>query len=251
MLAQMRRQGARQQPSLILGSNGLQPHGYLITQPIDIDLSQAYLLGETVQARRKGKVKDYVAPKLYRTFCAAQQQKKQHKHEQRSDTSNQSPVRYTPSLHEQWPQTKNMGHFRILHTNVHGLNPGKNYLECNYYLQQMAAYQVDMSLAVEVNQPVDNPIVRKRLSSTVHSFDKHAHIQFGHGENASKNFGFQMGGETTVIQGGAKGYLQSSGSDPIGRWTWTSLSETNLNVVNAYRVGPVNDGIQTIRAMEM
>ena len=60
-----------------------------------------------------------------------------------------------------------------------------------------------------------------------------------------------MGGEMTVIQGGAKGYINNSGSDPIGRWTWTTLRKSNLHVVSAYRVGPGNDGIQTIRAMEM
>lgn len=60
-----------------------------------------------------------------------------------------------------------------------------------------------------------------------------------------------MGGEMTILQGGAKGYFNKSKSDPIGRWTWTSLGKSKLHVVSAYRVGPGNDSLQTIRAMEM
>ena len=138
-----------------------------------------------------------------------------------------------------------------MHTNVHGLHPGKNNLECDYYLQRMATFQVDMSLAVEVNQPVDNPTIRARLRNTICGFDKHAHVQFGHGETPSDKYGFQMGGEMIVIQGGATGFLNQSGSDPIGRWTWTSVGRSQLHVVSAYRVGPGNDEIQTIGAMEM
>ena len=48
-----------------------------------------------------------------------------------------------------------------------------------------------------------------------------------------------------------KGYFNKSGSNPIGRWTWTSLGKSKLHVVSAYRVGPGNDSLQTIRAMEM
>ena len=45
--------------------------------------------------------------------------------------------------------------------------------------------------------------------------------------------------------------MNKSGSDPIGRWTWTTLGKANLHVVSAYRVGPGNDGLQTIRSMEI
>ena len=55
----------------------------------------------------------------------------------------------------------------------------------------------------------------------------------------------------TIVQGGALGYMNQSGRDPIGRWTWTNLGKANLHVVSAYRVGPGNYGINTIRAMEM
>ena len=60
-----------------------------------------------------------------------------------------------------------------------------------------------------------------------------------------------MGGEMTVVQGGAKGYLNQSGSNPVGRWTWTTLGKAHLHIVSAYRVGPGNNGLQTIREMEM
>ena len=251
MSVQRRRQGVLRQPSLVLGSQGLRPQGYLFNKPIAIDLSQAHLLGETVQARREGRLKDYIAPPSYQTFCKTQQEKIQHKHMLHTDPEDRFPVGDTPNLHEQWPQTKHTGRFRIMHTNVHGLHPGKNNLECDYYLQRMAAYQVDMSLAVEVNQPVDNPTIRNRLRNTVRGFDKHAHVQFGHGETSTEKVGFQMGGEMTVVQGGAKGFLNESGSDPVGRWTWTNLGKAQLHVVSAYRVGPGNDGINTIRANEM
>ena len=160
MSVQRRGQEVRRQPSLVLGSNGLRPQGYLFHKPIDIDLSQVHLLGETVTARREGKLQDYIAPESYRTFCQAQRDKKQHKHTLHQDISDKFPVGDTATLHKQWPKTKNTGRLRIMHSNVHGLNPGKNNLECNYYLQRMAAYQVDLSLAVEVNQPVDNPTIR-------------------------------------------------------------------------------------------
>ena len=54
----------------------------------------------------------------------------------------------------------------------------------------MAAYQADMSLAVEVNQPVNNPTVRARLRNTIHTFDKHAHVQFGYDEQSTPKLGF-------------------------------------------------------------
>ena len=139
MVAQRRRQGVRQQPSLILGSNGLQPQGYLFNKPLDIDLSQAHLLGETVTARREGKLKDYIAPPWYQTFCKAQHEKKQHKHDLHLNDDDQLPVGDIPTLHKQWPKTKYTGRFRILHTNIHGLSPSQNNLECDYYLQRMAA----------------------------------------------------------------------------------------------------------------
>ena len=159
MLAQMRRQGVRRQPSLIFGSNGLRPQGYLFNKTIDIDLSQVHLLGETVTSRREGKLKDYIAPQSYQTFCQAQQEKKQHKHTLHSDMSDRLPVGDSISLHEQWPKTKSTGCLRIMHTNVHGLHHGQNNLECDYFLQRMAAHQVDLSLVIEVNQPLDNPTI--------------------------------------------------------------------------------------------
>ena len=229
MSDQRRGQGVTRQPSL--GSSRLQPQGYLFNKPIDVDLSQVHLLGKTITARRKGKLKDYIAPQSYQTFCQAQQEKKQHEHTLHPDNSGRLPVGDTAHLHEQWPKTKCTGRLWIMHTNVHGLNPGKNNLECDYYLQRMAAYQVDMSLAVEVNQPIDNPIIRARLRNTIHSFDKHAHIQFGHSEQTSNQLGFQMGGEMTILQGGAKGYLNKSGSDPVGRWTWTTLGKVTSTLL--------------------
>ena len=251
MSAVRRRQGVDRQPSLALGSHGLRPQGYLFTKPVDIDLKQAHLKGETVQARREGRLRDYIAPQLYKAFCDDQHNKIQHKHHTHNNPEDQTPIGDTPKLHEQWPRTNKIGHFRIMQVNIHGLNQSRNNLECDYYLQRMAAYQVDMSLAIEVNQPVDNPIIRRRLKNVVRGFDRHAHVQFGHSSTTTNHFGFQMGGEMTIIQGGAKGYVEDSGSDPIGRWTWTRLGTSNLNVISAYRVGPGNDGIQTIRAQEM
>ena len=251
MLAQRRRQGVSRQPSLTLGSNGLRPQGYLFNKPVDIDLRQAHTIGDTIQARREGKLRDYIAPQLYRAFCDDQRSKTQHKQQTHHEHDDQLPIGDTPTFHEEWPKTNKIGHFRIMQVNIHGLNPSKNNLECDYYLQRMAAYQVDMSLAVEVNQPLENPTIRARLSNVIRGFDKHAHIQFGHGNNPSNNFGFQMGGEMTVIQGGATTYVESSETDPIGRWTLTQLGKAKLQVISAYRVGKGNDGIQTIRAMEM
>ena len=251
MSAQRRRQGVGRQPSLTLGSNGLRPQGYLFTKPVDIDLRHAHLQGETIQARREGKLKDYIAPQFYKTFSDAQQNKTQNKQQTQSTHDDRLPFGDAPTYHEQWPRTPNIGHFRIMQVNIHGLNQNKNNLECDYYLQRMTAYQVDMSLALEVNQPLDNPTIRNRLRNVVKGFDKHAHIQFGHNSTPTTNFGFQMGGEMSVIQGGAAAYVEASGSDPIGRWTWTRLGKANLHVLSAYRVGNGNDGIQTIRAMEM
>ena len=251
MSALRRRQGVDRQPSLALGSNGLRPQGYLFHKPVDIDLRQAHLIGETVQARREGKIKDYIAPQLYRAFCDDQRNKTQHKHHIHNEPDDQIPIGDIPSFHEQWPKTPSTGHFRIMQVNIHGLNPSRNNLECDYYLQRMTAYQVDMSLAVEVNQPVDNPVVRARLSNVIRGFDRHAHVQFRYSTTPSTNYGFQMRGEMTIIQGGAKSYFEASESDPIGRWTLTQLGKAKLQVISAYRVGKGNDGIQTIRAMEM
>ena len=237
MSTQRRRQGVKRQPSLILGSNELSPQGYLFNKPVDVDLRQAHLIGETVQARQEGKIKDYITPQLYRAFCNEQRNKTQHKYQTHNEHGDQLPVGDTPTFHEQWPKTHATGHFRIMQVNIHGLNQSRNNLECDYYLQRMTSYQVDMLLAVEVNQPDDNPVIRKRLSNVIGGFDKHAHTQFGHSTIPTSNFSFQMGGEMAIIQGGAKSYVETSGSDPIGRWTWTQLGNAGLQIISAYRVG--------------
>ena len=150
MLAQRRRQGVGRQPSLTLGSNGLRPQGYHFNKPLDIDLTQVYLRGETVQARHEGKIKVYVAPQLYRTFCGDQHIKTQHKLQTHNTQGDQLSVGDEPAFHKQWPQTHHTGQFRIIQVNIHGLNQSKNNLKCDYYLQCMMAYQVNMLLAVKV-----------------------------------------------------------------------------------------------------
>ena len=60
-----------------------------------------------------------------------------------------------------------------------------------------------------------------------------------------------MGGTMSFVQGGAAGLVHEMGSDGCGRWSWTHLGASNLCAINAYRVGPGNDGIKTAQSMEM
>ena len=72
MLAKSNGQGAELRPrppryrqtSLFQG-NTLKPDGYLFHTKLNENLAQAHLLGTTVQARRDGALKDYIAPTKY------------------------------------------------------------------------------------------------------------------------------------------------------------------------------------------
>ena len=251
-------QGAEQRPSppdrrqsrLRLGQQPLRPQGYLYKHTLPDNLEQAHLLGTTIQARRAGKMKDYIAPEKYVTLhrdndCRAKQKEQtMHKDDHRHFGN-------TPTIHEMWPKAASTGRIRLLHANVHGFHPSHNNIELEYFIQQMAQLQVDIPMAVEVNQPLDNPLYRRNLQQTVRHFDRHAKVNFGHWDTTTSTKGFQMGGLLSYVQGGLAGLVRAMGHDNIGRWAWIQLGHANLTIIHAYRVGHGNDGISTIRALEM
>ena len=124
-------------------------------------------------------------------------------------------------------------------------------MELDFFIQQMAQLQVDMPTVVEVNQPLENSDIHNTLRTTIKHFDKHAKINFGYSDVPSSNRGWQMGGTLSYVQGGAAGLVNNMGTDGCGRWSWTSIGASHLNIINAYRVGLGTDGIKTLRSMEM
>ena len=240
----------RKQSRLRLGQQPLHPQGYLYKCKLPEDLEQAHLLGTTIQARREGKMKDYIAPEKYVSMHRNNEQRVKQKERHMTDIDHKH-FGHVPTIHEMWPKAAATGRIRILHANVHGFHPSHNNLEFEYFIQQMAQMQVDIPMAVEVNQPLDNPTYRRNLQQTVRHFDRHAKVNFGHWNTSTTTTGFQMGGLLSYVQGGLAGLVQHMGHDDIGRWTWIQLGHSNLTIINAYRVSPGTDGINTIRALEM
>ena len=250
-------QGAELRPSLprsrqttLLQGKPLRPDGYLFKKQLPEDLAQAHLLGTTIQARRTGAMRDYVAPDKYITLCDELTNKTNQK--QSSMTSTDAVYAGDKlTITENWPRLEPTGHLRILHANVHGLNHAYSNMECEYFIQQMAQHQVDLPMIVEVNQPLDNGAIRANLTACVKNFDRHARTNYGHSDEPSSAKGWQMGGLMSYLQGGAVHLLKDMGHDECGRWSWIKLGEKNLCVISAYRVGPGTDGTKTIRALEM
>ena len=257
MSASGQRQGAELRPSLprgrhtaLLRGKPLRPDGYLFQKKIHDDLEQAYLLGTTIQARRTGKLQDYVAPEKYQKMCKKLNTKVKEKCVA-LDPIDLRGAGHDLTVTEHWPRLEPTGHIRLLHANVHGFNHAHNNMECDYFIQNVAQNQVDIPMVVEVNQPLANGAVRANLTANVKHFDKHARVNFRYPAESTTKRGWQMGGQMSFVQGGAVGLLNESGRDDCGRWSWMSIRTKNLCVISAYRVGPGTDGLNTIRAMEM
>ena len=248
--AELRPSPPRYRQTSLLQGNILRPDGYLFQKKINEDLAQAHLLGRSVKARRDGAMADYVAPEKYIRLSDAKLTK------QLDKEANVSPedlltVGHNADFNDSWPRMAKSDRFRVLHANVHGFHPANNNMELDFFIQQAAQLQVDMPTAVEVNQPLENPTVRNDIRGTIRRFDKHAKVNFGNSDVPSNNRGWQMGGTLSFVQGGAAGLVNDMGSDECGRWSWTNLGSSKLCMINAYRVGPGNDGIKTARSMEM
>ena len=241
---------SRRQTSLRLGQRTLHPQGYLYKKQLPQDLEQAHLLGTTVKARRAGRIQDFTAPHQYIQLHNDIEQTVTQKEKTMAD-ADRKHAGHTPTLHELWPKVQAVGRIRLLHVNVHGFHPAQNNMEFEYFIQQMAQLQVDIPMAAEVNQPLDNPQYRRHLQQTVRSFDRHAKVNFGHCSTPSSTTGSQMGGLLSYAQGGIAHVVNQMGRDDIGRWTWMQLGDPHLTVIHAYRVGHGTDGIRTVRAMEM
>ena len=251
-------QGAEQRPSppnrrqthLQLGQRPLHPKGYLYKKQLPDNLEQAHLLGTTIQAQRAGRLRDYIAPEKYIKLHNDNERIVQQK-AQVMQAADHHHVGHEPSLHDMWPKPQAVGKIHVLHTNVHGFHPAQNNMEFEYFIQQMAHLQVDIPMVVKVNQPLDNPQYLGQLHQTVQNFDCHAKVNFGHWSTPSCTTGSQMGGLLSYVQGGIDHIVQDMGSNDVGRWTWTQIGHPQLTVIQAYRVGHGNDGIRTIRALEM
>ena len=246
-----RTQSRKRKMTLSIGRKPLRPEGYLFKKPVPETFHQAHLLGTTVQACCEGYLKDFIAPDHYTKLCKDMIEKTKTKQETHQQEFDMSPIGDEPVLYETWPSLKKTNRLRVIHANVHGLQPSKNNMECDYLLQQLAAYQTDIAQIVEVNQPLNNYTTQTNLRNTIKHFDKHAHINFGCWNKPTTETDFQMGGLMSITQGGAAGLINTLGKVPFGRWTWSHLGVHNLCLISAYRVGPGNDGTKTIRAMEM
>ena len=161
------------------------------------------------------------------------------------------PVGHEVDFDDSWPRLAKSNRFHILHTNVHRFHPSHNNMELDYFIQHAVHFQIDMPTAVEVNQPLENKDVRDNIRKTIRQFDKHARVNFGYSDVPTSHTGWQMGGTMSFVQGGAASLVNDMGSDGCGQWSWTRLGASNLCTINAYRVGPGNDGIKTARSMEM
>ena len=135
MVVQSTGQGVAQRPSLrarslrqatiTIGNKPLRPEGYLFKKPVPETFHQAHLLGTTVQARRDGFLKDFIAPDHYVDHCNRMIEKTRHKTDLHQQDFDMTPAGDEIDLHEDWPSIKKTNRIRVIHANVHGLHPGK------------------------------------------------------------------------------------------------------------------------------
>ena len=162
-------------------------------------------------------------------------------------------------LDEAWPHPGDREYIRIYLINANGISYYNDYLEWEMSLGFLHDMQVDIFGITEPNLDFSQAKVKYEIMSKTRQVDRYMDLNFSASKTNTKRIHtktpFKMGGTITGINGGWSGRKHSSGSDPLQRWTWTSLNGQSgkiLTVITTYRpCVTTNDGECTINMQQI
>ena len=130
------------------------------------------------------------------------------------------------------------GTYRLYAGNPNGLKLGPKGGDWSEHCEKLKILQVDTGCLFEINLDTTKHQIKKLLYDTTDNIFKHSKLDITSSSVASEN-NFKPGGTLIVTQGNCKGRVIKSGSNPLGRWTYQTLSgkdQRNITIVSAYQV---------------
>ena len=156
-------------------------------------------------------------------------------------------------LSETWPSTEERSWIRLFHINTHGVCQFNDLVEWEMIIGFLMELQVDIFGLTEINLDLNKPKVVDSLQQKTQRYDQYLKLAC----SASKlnlDSDFKMGGTITGVNGVWSGRLEAQGSEPMGRWSYITLTGKQgrkFTVITTYRVcKATTKGECTIRAQQ-
>ena len=143
------------------------------------------------------------------------------------------PITFT----EEWPSTESRDTFRVFHINHNGITYHNDYLEWEMSIAYLMDMQVDVFGITEPNLDFNNKIVKDDFIQRGRFFDSYMHMAVSSSLRTVGKTPFKMGGTVTGVNGCWSGRVQRSGSEKLGRWSYTSMRTKKgklINVITCY-----------------
>jgi exonuclease III len=135
-------------------------------------------------------------------------------------------------------EAKQEGIFRLFAGNPNGLNLGVSGGDLSEYLEEMKRMQSDAVCLSEINLDTNKNSTKKKLHAACRSAYKNYKLQFSSSAIPSQEE-YKPGGTLSLINGVHYGRVIADGADPMGRWTFQTLSckdNRNMTIICAYQV---------------
>ena len=135
-------------------------------------------------------------------------------------------------------ETKAEGFFRLCAGNPNGLNLGIDGGDLKEYLEEMTRMQADHISLSEINLDTNQYKMNQKLYNTCQSAHDYYRLNFSSSAVPAQEE-YKPGGTMSITCGSNSGRVLEGGADPMGRWTYQTLSckdFRNLTSVTAYQV---------------
>ena len=136
-------------------------------------------------------------------------------------------------------ETKSDETFRIYCGNPNGLNLGRSGGDWTEYCEQVKRLSVDALCLFEVNLDTQKSAVKRKLYDTCQNVFKDHHRLAVASSSVPSTSAYKPGGTLCLTMGNASGRVLETGSDPMGRWSYQTLSckdGRNMTIISAYQV---------------
>ena len=138
---------------------------------------------------------------------------------------------------DDWPNEKKDGTIRVFTINMNGVTYHNKFLEWEISIVFLMDMQIDIFGLTEINLDLENRIVCDEFIQKVQHFDKYMKMAVSSSKQKVGSTPFKMGGMATGANGGWSGQVQTSGSDKLGRWSFTALRAKKgkmINIITCY-----------------
>ena len=142
------------------------------------------------------------------------------------------PITFT----SEWPNPNERETIRLYHINHNGITYMNDYLEWEMTLAYLMDMQVDVFGITEVNLDFHNRIVKDDFIQKGKFFDSYMQMSVSASHQKIGSTPFKMGGTVTGVNGCWSGRIEKSGSDPLGRWSFTSMRTKRNKLINIITV---------------